>query len=88
MNEQARREESMIDHEARQKADAAMAAITAHERHCGERWDQARETMKDGFAKGEQRAAKLHERINGMLIAVAAGALGLLGNVVLMWMSQ
>lgn len=81
-------DEHMIDHEARKTAEAAMAAIQAHERHCGERWSQARDTMKEGFEKAEQRASKLHERINGMLIAVAAGALGLLANVVVLWMSR
>jgi hypothetical protein len=80
--------DDMIDHEARQKADAAMAAISAHEKHCGERWDQARITMKDGFEKSEQRASKLHDRINAMLWTVAVGAVALLANGALLWMSQ
>lgn len=34
-----------IDHEARQQSAIALERIEAHERHCGERWSEARDQL-------------------------------------------
>ncbi len=49
----AKPQEVMQDHQARQQAALAHARIDSHETHCGERWAQTREAID-----------RLHKRIS------------------------
>lgn len=79
--------EEVVDHEARSQAKSAMQAINAHERHCGERWGQARaaadkltNTVTAGFRTASESDRRLHQRIDRIIWAVAIGAVAMLAN--------
>lgn len=81
----------VVDHGARQKADLAMQAINSHERHCGERWGEARkaaeslrQTVSDGFNAASDSDRRLHQRIDRIIWAVAVFAVGLIANAALL----
>ena len=83
--------DDVIDHYARATAEAAVRSVETHERHCGERWEQARKahdetnvSLKEGFEKSNLAATGLHKRIDKIVWASSVGAFGLLGNIVLM----
>ena len=83
--------DDVIDHYARATAEAAVRSVETHERHCGERWEQARKahdetntSLKEGFATANLSAAGLHKRIDKIVWASGVGAIGLLGNIGLM----
>lgn len=85
----------VIDHEARRTAGSAMQAIQSHENHCGERWAEARKAADDlrgevrnGFAGASETARRLHARVDRIIWAVAAAAVGILIQAVLMWIGQ
>lgn len=87
--------DSIVDHTARASAKEAQAAISTHERHCGERWQEARkaadatnDALKEGFNKASSSISRLHARIDRIVWAVAVGAVGLLGNMVVIWLKS
>lgn len=72
---------SCVDHEARETANAAATAIKTHEDHCGERWAEARTTIREGFAASSAAISKLHTRINRIIWTMLVAAIGLIANV-------
>lgn len=76
-----------VDWQARATADSAKQAIESHEKHCGERWGEARKAMEatnasliEGFKAASESARRLHARIDKIVWAVALGACALLAN--------
>lgn len=85
----------VIDHEARAKASEALQAVYSHEKHCSERWSEARASMRDAHDAiqaasrvANAAAGKLHTRINGLVLIVALGTIGTLTNVILLLLTK
>lgn len=57
------------DHEARRIADRAEQKIDAHEKHCAERWGQARIAIEST----NKSVGRVHQRIDKLLWAVLCG---------------
>jgi hypothetical protein len=72
-------ETTTVDHEARRIADRAEQKIDAHERHCSERWGEARKSI-DATNISVRR---VHERIDKVLWAVLLGLVGILAQLVM-----
>lgn len=69
-----------------------MQAIQAHESHCGERWaearkaaDDLRDTVRGGFKSAGESDRRLHGRIDRIIWAVAATAIAILIQTVMMY---
>lgn len=85
----------VVDSEARGKAELALRAISSHETHCGERWQEARkaadrtnEALVTGFRQADESTRRLHQRIDRIIWAVAIGAVGLLANAMVLLVAK
>ena len=69
--------ETVVDHQARHAAELNKMDLASHKDHCAERWAEARKVLE----ANNVAFRRLHERIDKLIWAVAAGAVGLLANV-------
>lgn len=78
--------ESVVDTEARSKVAVVKQQIDDHEKHCSERWGDAKKVWTSVDEKLDKNTNMLHSRINRVEKLILGSALSIAAFAIVQWL--